>query len=224
MNIKSELQRIKCSYKTALRDQVFRRAFFTSILILAAALIVNFFAGIYALERASNSVTDIILDNIRVYDVDIAFVYGPLLMFVLLALFLIAEPRRIPFTLESIGLFVLIRSGFVTLTHLGPVSDRAVIASDFISYFTSGSDLFFSGHTGLPFLLALVFWDNRLLRHSFVALSVIFGAVVLMGHFHYSIDVLSAFFISYTIYHLATVFFPKTKRVFDSARVLPEMI
>jgi hypothetical protein len=218
MNIKLELQKIKKSYQISFRDRIFWRALLISVLILAGALIVNFFAGIYALERASNSVTDLILDNIRVYDVDLAFIYGPLLMFILLVLFLLSEPRRIPFTLESISLFVLIRSGFVTLTHLGPVTDHAIIASDFISYFTSGSDLFFSGHTGLPFLLALVFWHNRFLRYIFIALSIIFGSVVLMGHLHYSIDVASAFFITYTIYRLAEVFFADGKKLFDFGR------
>ena len=35
-----------------------------------------------------------------------------------------------------------------------------------------------------------------------------------MAHFHYSIDVLSAFFITYTIYHLARFFFEKDYLLF----------
>ena len=80
---------------------------------------------------------------------------------------------------------------------------------NFLNKFTFGGDLFFSGHTGLPFLMALIFWNNKYLRYSFFALSFIFAATVLLGHLHYSIDVLAAFFITYTIFHIAIFIFKK---------------
>jgi hypothetical protein len=43
-----------------------------------------------------------------------------------------------------------------------------------------------------------------------------FGIVVLLGHLHYSIDVLSAFFITYSIYHICELFFKTDKKIFDS--------
>jgi membrane-associated phospholipid phosphatase len=89
--------------------------------------------------------------------------------------------------------------------------------SDFIvGKFSFGADLFFSGHTGLPFLMALIFWKNKLLRYSFLFLSVFFGLIVLLGHIHYSIDVLSAFFITYTIWHVSEKLFPKDLQIFKS--------
>lgn len=207
--------KIKLNYQTVIQNKNFLRALLSSVTMLLTALLINFFAGIYALERASNTVTDLILNNIRVFDVDMVFIYGPLLMFVVLILILLVEPRRIPFVLNAISLFVVIRSGFVALTHLGPPPNHAVIVSDFMGYFTTGSDLFFSGHTGLPFLLALIFWEKKIWRYLFGFLSLVFGMVVLMGHLHYSIDVLSAFFITYAIYHLATTIFPRAKNLFD---------
>ena len=83
----------------------------------------------------------------------------------------------------------------------------------------AGGDYFFSGHTGLPFLLTLLFWDNVFLRVLFFVSSIFFGVVVLLGHLHYSIDVLSAFFITYTIYHLSEAFFPKDKKMFNDGFV-----
>ncbi|MEI8091030.1 MAG: phosphatase PAP2-related protein [bacterium] len=74
-----------------------------------------------------------------------------------------------------------------------------------------GADLFFSGHTGLPFLFALIFWNNKWMRYLFVLTAIYFGAIVLLGHLHYSIDVLSAFFITYTIRHINEFLWKKDK-------------
>jgi hypothetical protein len=57
----------------------------------------------------------------------------------------------------------------------------------------------------------LVFWKHYHLRIFFIALSFFFGAIVLMGHLHYSIDVVGAFFITYTVYHIARVLFGRSK-------------
>jgi membrane-associated phospholipid phosphatase len=88
----------------------------------------------------------------------------------------------------------------------------AIGTNIFTSLFPSifmGDDLFFSGHAGLPFLLALIFWDDVLLRTIFLGFSVLFSIVVLLGHLHYSIDVASAFFITFTIFVIAKKFFKK---------------
>lgn len=193
-------------------------ALYASFTLLLSALVINYFGALYALERASSFVEDIILSNIPVFDVDWIFVWGPLIFWIIIAIILILNPRKIPFTLKSIAFFILIRSLFVSLTHIGPFPDHLTLNSysvqwmndyfgipPFFSFvFSSGSDLFFSAHTGLPFLMALVFWENRLTRIYCITSSIFFAAIVLMGHLHYSIDVASAFFITYTIYKLAT--------------------
>lgn len=83
--------------------------------------------------------------------------------------------------------------------------------------FTFGGDLFFSGHTGAPFLLALMFWKDPRLRLTFLAATALFGAAVLLGHLHYSIDVFAAFFISYGIHDLARFVFRREQESFDRA-------
>lgn len=180
------------------------------------SVFINFYAGLYAQERASNSVTDIILSNIRVYDVDTLFIYGTWFLLFLVIYLFITRPYSIPFALKSISLFVVIRSIFITLTHVGPFPARAIIDPlSMINKFSFGSDLFFSGHTGMPFLLALVFWKEKRLRTIFLIISVAFGIVVLLGHLHYSIDVMSAFFITYSIYHICVYFFPEEQNMFE---------
>jgi hypothetical protein len=215
------MKNLRQNYSFHFKDKAFVWSFFLSFLILIFSLIINFYAGLYATKIASNSVTDIILSNIRVYDVDGIFVYGPWVMWIFVSGLLLLKPYKIPFVLKSVSLFILIRSIFISLTHIGPFPTGVAITSTrMITDFTSGGDLFFSAHTGLPFLLALIFWKHKILRWLFVATSIFFGIVVLLGHLHYSIDVFSAFFITYAIYHIALQFFKKDEQLFHSGHVV----
>ena len=54
----------------------FLELFLVGVFLLSSSLIINFYAGNYATEKASSPVTDIILSNTRVYDFDWVFVYG----------------------------------------------------------------------------------------------------------------------------------------------------
>ena len=184
------------------------------IIFLIASLFINYLAGIYSMEKASNPVTDIILSNIPVFDVDFIFIYSTVTLIIFITLLCLDRMERIPFITKSIALFIVIRSIFISLTHIGPFPDMGVITSSFFNKFTFGSDLFFSAHTGLPFLMALIFWTKPRLRYLFIALSLIFGTIVLLGHYHYTIDVLSAFFITFGIYHITVYFFRKDHRMF----------
>lgn len=206
------------SQRQHLKDPYFRRSIFFSILLLLASLVVNFYAGIYATERASNSVTDIILSNTRVYDLDGVFIYGSWVLVAFIVYVCVNQLQKAPFVIKSIALFVLIRALFITLTHLGPfpTNDLVVNPRSLLNYFIFGGDLFFSGHTGLPFLLALIFWKEIWLRRVFLATSLLFAVVVLLAHLHYTIDVLSAFFISYGIFHIAQKLFKKDLELFFS--------
>jgi hypothetical protein len=198
------------------RNKEFNISLFFSFIFLLLSLYINFRAGNYATESASLPVTDIILSNIRAYDVDGFFVYGPMILFTFIFILSIYNPKKIPFTVKSIALFTVIRSLFISLTHLGPFPTQTAAESvNLISKFTFGGDLFFSGHTGIPFLMALIFWQNKKLRYFFLIYSVFMGTIVLLGHYHYSIDVLAAFFITYTIYHMSLYFFKKDANLFS---------
>lgn len=201
--------------KLHIKDKSFLLSLCVALLLLFISLLVNFYAGLYATESASNSVTDIVLSNTRVYDVDVVFIYGSIFFWIFVILLLLTQPKHIPFTLKSIAVFVLIRSLFISLTHIGPFPTQLIMEpSKIMQKFAFGGDLFFSGHTGLPFLLSLIFWKNKYLRYTFILVSITFGVVVLMGHIHYSIDVLSAFFITYTIYHISTYLFKSDRILF----------
>ena len=76
---------------------------------------------------------------------------------------------------------------------------------------------FFSGHTGLPFLAALAFWHILPWRLFYLALTVFFGAVVLLGHYHYSIDVLAALFITHGVFQMSCWLFGRDYALFRSS-------
>lgn len=188
------------------------------ILLLAGSLAINYAAGNYANKMASNGVTDIILDNVPVINVDGIYVYGAILFGLFMIALFIREPKQMPFALKSAALFYFIRAIFISLTHIGPVLQQTPpISSILYRNLVFGSDYFFSGHTGLPFLTALLFWNNKCLRYIFIAASLIFGASALLGHYHYSIDIFAAFFISYGIFHITKKIFSKDYETFIKA-------
>ena len=201
------------------KSQWSQKSFLFSVLLaflfLSSSLVVNYAAGNYAIEKASNGVTDILLDNLPVMDVDGIFIYGAILFGLFIVILLIKEPKQIPFIIKNIALFVFVRAIFISLTHLGPILQQAPPVSNIIfRNLIFGADYFFSGHVGLPFLMALSFWSSKYLRGIFLATSFIFGASALLGHYHYSIDVFAAFFITYGIFHIAKKIFAKDYKIF----------
>lgn len=191
-----------------------------AIFMLFLSLVINFYAWSYASISQSNAVTDIILSNIRTYNVDGIFLYGTFTLFLILLIYCLKKPLQIPFIIKSIALFIVVRSSFIILTHIWPFPtaisiDKSLTLFDLFNHFSFSGDLFFSWHTGLPFLMALIFRKNKLLRYFSLAISFWFAVIVLLWHLHYSIDVLSAFFISYGIYHINLLLFQKEKKLFD---------
>jgi hypothetical protein len=207
------------SYKTYFSDKKFVLSVIGGVILLSISLVVQFLASGYAARTSSGSVTDVFLSNTRVYDVGGIFVWGSVVLTIFCVFLALRRPNYMPFLMKSVATFTLIRSVFISLTHISPFPTRALIDSTFFTkeafngIFT-GNDLFFSGHTGIPFLLALMFWENKTLRIIFLSFSVMFALVVLLGHLHYSIDVLSAYFITFSIFHICKVLYKKDWQLF----------
>lgn len=208
------------SYKTHFSNRTFLISFLSGLLLVGVSLVTQFFISDYVNSLPSAPVTDLILSNIRVYDVSGIFVYGSVLLLFIGIFVGLRRLNCMPFAMKSVALFTLTRSFFVSLTHISAFPTHIVINSSFFSgdafngIFT-GNDLFFSGHTGLPFLLALIFWKEKNLRIIFLSFSILFAMVVLLGHIHYSIDVLSAYFITYGIFQICKSLFKKDWELFQ---------
>ena len=210
-------RRIAEEYRVAFRTPGYVVLMLISVIVLCGALYVNFWAIDQATEEAGPQIEDLILSNFPAVEVDGFFVYGTFTVIVLAALIIFARPRSIPFVVHGLTLFMVARSGFTLLTHLGP--PEALYTSDFGNTITDaffGSDQFFSGHTGMTFLGALAYWRVPWIRTFFMAASLYFVAIVLLGHIHYSIDVASAFCITYCIYRIALWAFEREYGLFVS--------
>lgn len=204
-------------YASHLSRPEFYRSIVPATIVFILGLIANTFSIIFATEHASSPVTDLILSNTPKLNVDLLFVYGTFFGVIVAVLLCFAHPKRLPYALYTTALFYIIRSAFVTLTHIAPFEPQ--ISDEFgqtINRMFFGADLFFSAHTGLPFLGALVFWHERKIRYFFLGLSVFFATIVLLGHLHYSIDVAAAYFITYTIFKISERLFPKERALFLS--------
>jgi hypothetical protein len=213
-------QKVEEGGEVKIKSKPITRKKYTTLLIeglvlFACSVYITHLASLFATLKASNSVEDLILSNTEVYNFEFLFVELAIALCLFVAVLCIKFPKTAPFVLKSVSLFIIIRSIFVTLTHIGPFPTKLVLESNLLDFITSGNDLFFSGHTGLPFLIALIYWDHIYIRRLFILASVVFGVVVLLSHLHYSIDVFAAFFITYTIYHIARKVFPTDYKVFS---------
>lgn len=195
------------------------QSYLSNLIIGFTALILSFIISNYASEYASENalipVADLILNYIELRDVSFIHVYAALTFWLTCALYiLIYRPETLPFVTKTAALFILVRSGFICLTHIGAPVNNLTIPDNFSSFFIFDGDLFFSGHVGGPFLLMLLFWHNQSLRYFYLLSSIFFAYVVLAGHIHYSIDVFAAPFITYSIYQCSLFVFAKDYEYF----------
>ncbi len=183
------------------------KSLFAGILFSVVALVIQNFAGRYSAKSATNIVGDLFLDNLPTFDLTRIIVDGAFWVTVLGVILFIYKPRHALFGLKVISLFIIVRSFFVTLTHLGIYPNQITLGDSYLDklylLLNMQDGFFFSGHTGLTFLLGLIFWYEKPWRYVFMSISLIFATVVLLAHVHYSIDVFAAPFITYAIFKLA---------------------
>ena len=204
-------------YRTLLDNRAYLRSLGEGTVFLAASTIAIFAAVSYATVHASNPVTDLVLSRVGPLNVRFLFVYGTFAAFVFTACLLALRPNRLPYALKAMALFLLIRAVFVALTHIAPSPIDPQEPAPFFNSIFYGGDLFFSGHTGLPFLAALAFWHIWQWRALYLALTAFFGAIVLLGHYHYSIDVLAALFITHGVFQISCWLFGRDYALFRSS-------
>jgi hypothetical protein len=100
------------------------------------------------------------------------------------------------------SLLLMLRSVFMLFTHMEtPAGAISVGFPTFFEKLYFENDMFFSGHTAMPFLGFYLFRHSPL-RYLFFVGGIVMGIVVLAMHLHYSIDVFGAFFMTYCSYRM----------------------
>lgn len=174
-----------------------------SVILVVLAAFLDFYSGVYVTARGGTEVPDLILDHIGPIDLSPLFVYGYLaLVAAMFAYPLFFHIRMFHTVLSQFSLIVVLRALFMIFTHLETPSDA--IPAHFPWVFGGLSfqnDMFFSGHTAIPFLGFFLFKGSAY-RYLFLVGSITMGTVALLMHRHYSIDVFSAFFITFCSYRM----------------------
>ena len=182
-----------------------------ALIFFAVALFINYLSSNYINKRAIlKEVPDLILDNTPAINLSFLYVWLYILILAIIIFYpLIFKPKKFHYSIFMLSLFIIIRSLFIIMTHLKtPVDAIPVIFPWIFNGLNFNNDMFFSGHTGLPFLGFLIFRNqNKKLGWFMLICSIVLGLTVLLMHQHYSIDVFSAFFITYGIYKFGNLFF-----------------
>ena len=178
-----------------------KKEFFFTIIILAGVLSAFTRFLNYVELRAGFIFTDPLLNLFSPVDLT-WLIFGLIYIGLILAIFFfIKDPHLLLTALQSYLVLVLFRTAAMYLLPLNPPPDMIPLNDPFVQIFGSGEiltkDLFFSGHTATLFLLFMIA-HNRILKVIFFSFAVIVGISVLLQHVHYSIDVFSAPFFSYT--------------------------
>lgn len=191
------------------------QSFLLGVLLFLSALIIQHFSYSYIEERiAVTPVRDLLLDNLPTVNLDFFIVQGSLLATLVIIILLLTNPNYLPFSLKSLALFLIVRSFFISLTHLGADLNQITLNSNSIGFvfydflYNAKNDFFFSGHVGISFLFALIFWTRPFWRNIFIVISFIFGITMILAHMHYSIDIFAAPFITYGIFVISKKSFP----------------
>ncbi len=197
-----------------------KSAIMVSFLFLSIAIVLNYIASSYVEETGKAIASDLILDLIPVFDLSFIFIYGYIFVIAILLVYpLIYDPKDFHKVVSQFSLIILIRSFFITLTHLKAPAD-AIIADvpEILSFMSFTNDLFFSGHTAAPFLGYLIFQKRRI-RILFFIMTIVLASTVLLMHVHYSIDVFAALFITLGSYTFGNWFFVLVDKRYNVTKI-----
>lgn len=186
-----------------IKNKSYQKSLAIGILLVIIAIVINQVMLSYTDQRDGVQIPDPIIDNLPTYNLFFIRTLIPVLTLFLLIYLCYKSPKKIPFMAKSIGLMYIVRYFFMFLLSLKSHPEKVYLGE--INFFSSlipynGNDLFFSGHVALPFISALLFWQNKKVRNSFLILTFFAGIVTLLSKTHYSIDVFAAIPITYAVY------------------------
>jgi hypothetical protein len=206
-------QRIQSERREEIRDEwraVHPRWAAVGLALLVAFVLAAYLfymnLGWYADQRALPPSSDWLLDRLPTLNLVPLLTWGWLALHAwALAVAVLYHPRRLPFLLWLLGVYLCIRTLYVFLSPIGAplaILDMRELDDLFaavVGEYTFQNEFVFSGHTAMPFLFFL-FLEHR--RHRVIMLlgSLCMAVSVLLTKNHYAVDVLSAYLVGYAIY------------------------
>ena len=206
--LKKKTKELKKEWKTELKAH--KNLILLSFIFLAISLILEYIAGRYVDKYGTANVSDLILDHLPAINLSFLFICGYALVIAALLLYpFLFNVKKFHIVISQFSLLILIRSFFMSLTHLKAPADAIIPKLPYIyNLLVFNNDLFFSAHTAIPFLGFLLFRKQKI-GIFFLIASFVLAATVLFMHVHYSIDVFAAFCITFCSYKLGSWFFRK---------------
>jgi len=196
------------AWKNAIYEHKFQIA--VSFIFGILAVMLNYLSGRFTDEVGSASPPDLLLDILPEIDLSVLYIgLFPIVLGVFVFYTLIFKPEKLHYIIGMLGIYGVVKAGFSILTHLKVPGGALEITWTpfFYNWLYFSNYLFFAGNVGLAYLGYLVYRENRFLRYFMLISSFLFAASALLMHRHYSIDVLSAYFITYGIYKAGNFIF-----------------
>jgi hypothetical protein len=179
--------------------------FYIGLFSIIAGAALNFASQTYLHNYMSEGKTlpmlsDMILDNLPVLDLSLAYDIFCLAIFAVVAVYIVhrKDHKRLPFILLLCGIFFIVRGIFIVLTPFG--NPPEFMGSDplFNGFSKYELGVYPSGHVGNSFLLLLLVKD-KYYRYILSFCLIVIVVALFLSHGHYSIDILSGFFFAYAI-------------------------
>ena len=196
---------IAIKWKTAWANPTFRyKVLIGTCIFFIILLILPIFFG-FIEKRESYQLNDWLLKHIVAADVSLPTFIIIWSMTILTLIRCSQDPQIFLIFLFSLILVFISRMCTILIFHLNPPQGLVALKDPVSNFFYGGTnvfitrDLFYSGHTASQFLMFLCL-RNKMDKLIALSASFIVGALVLVQHVHYSIDVLGAFLFTYIFY------------------------
>ena len=199
LHFTNRLQNTINNYKLLFKKEHWLMSMLFACIFLLCSFWLSILSNRYASSLVGPALGDIVLDHMPLVDVSALHIYGASLFWVYILCVCLFRPQVLVFALKTTALFLIVRSAFVVMTHMGPPENLLELPPNIAALYIYKGDLFFSGHVGGPFLFALILWEYPLLRVLCICTAIFFSVVVLLGRIHYSIDVFASYFIAHSV-------------------------
>ena len=205
--IKQESSLLLNIWGEALQLPLFKQKLLVGLGVFITLL--NVFPVFYQYIEKRNGIMnhDVFLHLIPAFDVSIPIFIVTWFMAILMIMKAIKNPAVFLTFLYGFIILNIARFISISLIPFNPPHDLIPISDPISNIFYGDTyvtkDLFFSGHTATQFLCFLCL-NKRLDRALGLIATVLMGALVLIQHVHYTIDVISAPVFAYICYWLAS--------------------